>query len=224
MAGKRRRTIFFWGFRLPLYLFVAGIVVCNLWIVLSTHSRIFDSLDAIAPNTVGVVLGTSKKVAAGRPNLHFENRLSAAAALYHAGKVKHLLVSGYRDSQYYDEPRDMTKKLEELGVPSSAITSDQEGLRTLDSIIRAKKVFGLSEFTVISDDFHVSRALFIADRENIDAIAFRGESVGLTFSGKARVREYFARVKAVLDLYLLDTEPATIDEPVKILVQGVDST
>jgi SanA protein len=220
MAGKRRRTIFFWTIKLPFVLFGGTVIICNLWVVLSTHSRVFKTVDAIDSNPVGIVLGTSKKVAAGRPNLHFENRLSAAAELYHAGKVKHLLVSGHRDSQYYDEPRDMHRKLKELGVPSAAITEDEAGLRTLDSIVRAKRVYGLSEATVISDDFHVGRALFIADREGLDAIAFRGESVGLRFSMKARVREYFARVKAVLDLYLLDTEPANIGEPVKILIQG----
>lgn len=220
MARKRKRSLSFWIFKLPLGLVAAGVIVCNLWIVLSTHERVFQSVDSVDSNTVGIVLGTSKNVAAGRPNLHFDNRLSAAAELYHAGKVKHLLVSGHRDSQYYDEPRDMRKMLQELGVPGDAITEDQAGLRTLDSIVRANRVYGLSEATVISDDFHVNRALFIADREGIDAIAFRGDSVSLRFSMKARVREYFARVKAVLDLYLLNTEPARVDDPVKILVQG----
>jgi SanA protein len=220
MAGNPRRTIFFWTIKLPFLLFAAAVVVCNLWIILSTRDRVFKSIDAVEPNQIGIVLGTSKKIAAGRPNQHFENRLAAAAELYHAGKVKHLLVSGSRDSQYYDEPRDMHQKLQELGVPSAAITEDECGLRTLDSIVRAKRVYGLSEVTVISDDFHVGRALFIADREGLDAIAFRGDSVSLRFSMKARVREYFARVKAVLDLYLLDTEPALVGEPVEILVQG----
>jgi SanA protein len=107
-----------------------------------------------------------------------------------------------------------------LGVPSNAITEDEGGLRTLDSIVRAKRVYGLSKATVISDDFHVARALFIADREGLDAIAFRGDSVSLRFSTKARVREYFARVKAILDLYFLDTEPTLVGEPIEILVQG----
>lgn len=168
---------------------------------------------------VGIVLGTSKKVAPDEPNPHFENRIAAAAELFRAGKVRHLLVSGHRDSQYYDEPRDMTAKLVELGVPTSAITPDNAGLRTLDSVVRAREIYRLERVTVISDDFHVPRALFIADHKGIEAIAMRGESVPFKRSLKARAREYFARVKAVIDLFFLRTQPANLGEPQEILVQ-----
>ena len=217
---KKWRSPLFWLSWLPLLVLVGGIVACNVWVVTSTDDAIFESVDSIRSNTVGMVLGTSKKVAPNQPNLHFEHRLEAAAKLYHAGKVKHLLVSGDRDSEYYNEPRDMTKKLMELGVPSNAITADNAGYRTLDSVIRARRVFGLRRMTVISDDFHVARALFIANKEGIDAVALRSEPVELRLSFKARTREWLARVKAVLDLYILDTEPSLLGEPVEILVDS----
>ncbi|MCB1235050.1 MAG: YdcF family protein, partial [Verrucomicrobiae bacterium] len=183
---------------------VAALVIgSNGWIVFSARGRVYDSVEEIEARPVGIVLGTSKNVAKDRPNPHFENRLKAAAALYQSGKVGGLLVSGHRDSKYYDEPRDMEAKLKALGVPASAISADSSGARTLDSMVRAHEVFGLSNVTVISDDFHVGRALFIADRAGLDAIAFRCEPVPIDESVQARVREYFARVKAVLDLYLL---------------------
>ena len=218
MARKKKRSIFFYLFWGPPALVLAAVLACNLWVVISTDDDVFDAVEKIESNTVGIVLGTSKKVAPNQANLHFEHRLEAAAKLYHAGKVQHLLVSGDRDSEYYNEPRDMTKKLMELGVPSNAITADNAGYRTFDSVVRARRVFGLRRMTVISDDFHVARALFIAKKEGIDAIALRSESVALKLSFKARAREYLARVKAVLDLYILDTQPSLLSEPVEILV------
>jgi SanA protein len=201
MARKRWRSIFFWIFVLPLLSVAAVVVACNLWIVLSTKGRVFDSVAGIESRTVGIVLGTSKKVGPDTPNQHFVNRLAAAAALFQEGKVERLLVSGYRDSKYYDETRDMMAKLKELGVPESGILADDQGLRTYDSVMRAKTVFGFDKVILISDDFHVNRALFIADRCGLDAIALRSERVDYGDSRKVRMREYFARVKAVIDLY-----------------------
>ena len=203
---------------LPFAVVGAVLIASNVWVVVSTYGRVYESVESVPANAVGIVLGTSKKVAPDQENPHFENRLDAAAKLYESGKVRHLLVSGHRE-EYYDEPRDMTKGLVERGVPATAITPDVAGHRTLDSIVRAHEVYGLEQMTVISDDFHVPRALFIADRKGIEAVALHGEAVGFEQSLHARLREYFARVKAVIDLYLLDTQPADLGEPQEILVQ-----
>jgi len=202
MARKRWRSIFFWTFVLPALLLTALVAGCNLWIVLSTRARVHDSVTMIEAREVGVVLGTSKKTGPDTPNRHFENRMAAAAALFAEGKVTRLLVSGYRDSEYYDETRDMIKKLKELGVPESALLADDRGVRTLDSIMRVKSVFGFDRVVIISDDFHVNRALFIADHSDLEAIALSSETVDYGDSRKVRMRECFARVKAVLDLYV----------------------
>lgn len=214
MAGRRRRFLVFSIFVLPPLLVAVVVVTCNLWIVLSTREQVYDSVSEIEARAVGVVLGTSKKTGPDTPNAHFENRLAAAASLYHEGKADTLLVSGYRDSHYYDETRDMIARLRELGVPESAMLADDRGARTLDSVARAKTVFGFDRIVIISDDFHVNRALFIANRRGVDAIALRSESVDYRDSRKARVREYFARVKAVIDLYVYPpggtTEPPAL--------------
>ena len=203
MARKRKRSIFFWMIILPFVALVVGIVGCNVWIVASTKGRIFDTPAKIEGQSVGLVLGTSKKVAPDIPNQHFVNRLVAAAELFHAGKVQQLLVSGYRDSKYYDETKDMIAKLIELEVPEGKIIADDQGLRTLDSVMRASSEYGLDEMVIISDDFHVGRALFIADHLGLDAVALRSETVSRHDSRGVRWREYFARVKAVIDLYLI---------------------
>ncbi len=215
MARKRWCSIFFWLLAFPVLLLVTAVAGCNLWVVVSTRSRVFDSAAAIEPREVGVVLGTSKKTGPDTPNRHFENRMAAAASLFREGKVKRLLVSGYRDSDYYDETRDMITKLKELGVPGEALLADERGVRTLDSIVRVKEIFGFDRVVIVSDDFHVNRALFIADHSGLAAIALRSETVDYGDSRKVRMREFFARVKAVLDLYFLSpaTETAAPDAP-----------
>lgn len=206
MARKRKRSIFFWMISLPILAVIVLIVGCNVWIVTSTKGRVFDSPQEIDRQSVGLVLGTSKKVAPDTPNKHFVNRIAAAAELFHSGKVGRLLVSGYRDSEYYDETKDMIAKLIELGVPEKMIMADDRGSRTLHSVMRASTVYKLDRLVIISDDFHVGRALFIADHLGMDAVALRSEAVDRDDSRGVRWREYFARVKAVLDLYLLPPE------------------
>ncbi len=223
MARKKKKSPFRWLIRLflwPIGALFGLVLLCNLWIVLVTQDHIYASADQLENNEVALVLGTSKNIAPNQPNQHFVHRLEAAAKLYHAGKVRHILVSGDRDSIYYNEPRDMREKLISLGVPEEAITTDDAGFRTLDSVVRAKKIFGLDKFTVITDDFHVSRALFIARKEHLDVVAFVSEPVDYRMSFKTRVREYLARVKAVMDLYILRTEPEMLGHQERILVQN----
>jgi SanA protein len=138
--------------------------------------------------------------------------MTAAAELYKAGKIDHVVVSGDNREKYYNEPANMRDRLVELGVPASAITRDFAGLRTLDSVVRAKEVWGLESYTVISDDFHVARAVFLARAKGMeDVVAYRSETVDAGSSGKSRARETLARVKAVLDV-ILGTEPKFLSD------------
>ena len=218
MSLKKKRFILLKVVALLLLLIGGFVLFCNLWVVLSTNSRVYDSIEFVKNNDVGLVLGTSKKVAPNSPNPHFEHRMAAAAKLYRDGKVRHLLVSGDGASPYYNEPRDMTAKLVELGVAKGAISPDNAGLRTLDSITRAEQIYGLKNLTIVSDGFHVNRALFIASKVGIDAVAFSSQPVKLKYSTKTRLREYLARVLVVLDLYVFGTRPEKLGEPVEILI------
>ncbi len=183
-----------------LFLFILG---CNLWVVLSTRDRVLTGEEGIEEGALVLVLGTSKKVGPETPNPHFENRIEAAVALFESGKAGGILVSGHRSSRYYDEVKDMRERLREHGVPEEIILSDPLGLRTYDSIERARTEFGFDRIVIVSDRFHVHRALFIADRTGVEAVAYRSEPVPFRISGQTRFRECFARVKAVLDLYLV---------------------
>lgn len=174
----------------------------------AANGRVFHSVDDIPAREVGLVLGTSKLTKHGLPNLHFNQRIAAAVALYRAGKVHHLLVSGDNHITTYDEATDMRNALVAAGVPTNAITCDYAGFHTLDSVVRAKEVFGLSQCTIISEEFHCPRALWIAQQHGLDAIAFAAPDVGLRgWSLRAKFREQFARVWCGVDLYVLHRQP-----------------
>jgi SanA protein len=188
----------------------------------ASAGRIYTQIEAVPANDVGLVLGTSRLVKNGKPNLHFNQRIAAAAALYHAGKVRHLLVSGDNHVASYDEPDDMRAALVAAGVPTNAITCDYAGFRTLDSVVRAKEIFGLSPCMIISEEFHCPRALWIAREHGLDAIAFAAPDVGLkSWSLRADVREQFARDWCAVDLYLLHRGPKFLGPKEPIVLSAV---
>jgi len=190
----------------------------------AANGRVFRSVAAIPEREVGLVLGTSKETRHGKANLHFNQRIEAAAALFHAGKVRHLLVSGDNHIASYDEPDDMRAALIAAGVPASAITCDYAGFRTLDSVVRAKEVFDLSQCTIISEDFHCPRVLWIAQQHGLDAIAFAAPDVSLKgWSLRANVREQLARSWCAVDLYLLHRGPKFLGKEEPILLSNTAS-
>lgn len=204
-----------------LYLFtflILLVMLTNIWIVQSTRSKVYCDYDSIADNSVALVLGTSSLLSSGQPNPYFNNRMKTAADLYKLGKVKHFIVSGDNRTKYYNEPMVMQRALLNRGVPLSAITLDYAGLRTLDSIVRSKEIFGQQEITIITQNFHCYRALFISDFYGIEAVAYVANDPVQANSKLVHWREYFARTKAVLDLYVLQTAPRHLGqkEPIKL--------
>lgn len=182
------------------------ILCCDQLVEREASGLTFDKAEDIPFRKVGLVLGT-KRFSGGRENLFFRYRMEAAAELFHSGKVAHLLVSGDNSKKDYDESSDMRSALIGLGVPDSCITSDFAGLRTLDSVVRCKLIFGVDSVTIISQKFHNERALFLAAHQRMKAIAFNAKEVPMHYAVKTRFREWFARVKAVLDAYVFNTGP-----------------
>ncbi|TAL01167.1 MAG: vancomycin high temperature exclusion protein [Verrucomicrobia bacterium] len=170
--------------------------------------RIFHSVNETPQNDVALVLGTGKLTPRGRPNLHFNQRINAAVELYQSGKVHHLLVSGDNHIKGYDEPTDMRDALIAAGVPTNAITCDYAGFRTLDSVVRAQTVFGLKNFTIVTEEFHCPRSVWIARQRGLNAVAFAAPDLtSRRWTVRVKVREALARVLCGLDLYLLHTQP-----------------
>ncbi|MCW3072200.1 MAG: putative rane protein [Bacteroidetes bacterium] len=210
------KRIFKWAGYLVLF---TGIIIlfCNAWIIKSTKSQIYNDVSKIGARTVGLVLGTNK-FSRGKPNLFFNYRIEAAVQLFKAGKIKHIIVSGDNSKEEYDESTDMHDALVEAGIPDTCITMDFAGFRTLDSVVRCLKVFGQTDVIIISQEFHNERALFIANYYKMNALAFSTKEVPMRYSIKTSVREYFAKCKAVLDLYVLHKQPHFLGEEVKIRI------
>ncbi len=193
-----------------------SIVWSNYCIISSTKTQLYTDVIKIPSRKVGLVLGASKQTSRGTSNLYFTYRIQAAYQLFKAHKVQYLLVSGDNHIKGYDEPSDMRDALLALGVPDSCIVLDYAGFRTLDSVVRCEEVFGEDSVTIISQEFHNQRAVFIANKSHLSAIAFNAHEVNKNYSLKTRIREYFARVKCILDLYVLGTSPKFLGDKIKI--------
>ena len=191
------------------------IISANYAIEKTAQNRIYSNIEQIPHNKVGLVLGTSKYLRNGQLNAYFYFRIKAAADLYKHHKIDYILVSGDNGNTNYNEPEDFKNALIEQGVPADKIYLDFAGFRTLDSVVRAKEIFGQEKFTVISQKFHNERAVFLAKHFNVDAIGFNAKDVN-NFGGlKTKLREYLARTKAVWDIFW-GVQPKFGGKPIKI--------
>jgi len=198
-------------------LLISIVALSNYWLINTSEGKVYNDVSKIPINDVGLVLGANPKIFNKYKNPYFYNRIDAAEKLYKSGKVKHLLLSGDNGTKGYNEPEEMKLALMERGVPESAITLDFAGFRTLDSIVRSQKIFQQKKITVLSQEFHNYRALFIANHYGIDAVAFNAKAVN-SGSQKTIYREYLARFKAVLDLYILRKQPKFLGEKIDIVI------
>jgi SanA protein len=183
------------------------LLLCHWWVSRAGGLPLFDSVEQMPANEAALVLGTAPVLARGIPNRYFVARMNAAAALYHAGKAKVLLLSGNGRDDSYNEPMAMREALMVRGVPKAVLIEDRAGMRTLDSVIRAKSVFGFDRLTVISQEFHNRRALFFCKHFQIDAVALNATSVVGDYSWRLTWREFAARAIAVLNVCSTAAEP-----------------
>lgn len=193
---------------------LTGLVLLVAYVTISraTDALVFTELDDLPDREVGLVLGTTPRLRDGTANAYFDYRMDAAARLWQSGKVKTLLLSGDNLDRRYDEPKYMRKALAERGVDDDAMVLDRAGVRTFDSVLRARVTYGVDAPIIVSQEFHNRRALFIARHYGIDAVGYNARDVTLDVGFRTRVREAFARVKTLLDLWILGTRPADLAE------------
>lgn len=186
----------------------------------STASRIY-TLDTVPEREVALVLGA--KIWGDQPSHMLEDRLAAALALYQSGRCEKLILSGAHHREDYDEVGVMRRWLEARGVSPDDIYLDHAGLRTLDSMVRAKQVFGVDELIVVSQDFHVPRAVYLAGSVGLDAIAVaapaRYDYPALLVRRNA-LRERVASTRAWLDVHVLRTKPKFAGDPIDLALSG----
>ena len=192
------------------------VVASTLLVSRGASGKTYSDLSAIPARRVGLVLGCSRLLGGGMHNTFFDNRIDAAARLFRAAKVEYLIVSGDYHTRGYDEPSDMKQALIDSGVPAERIFCDYAGFRTLDSVIRAREIFGQTSVTVISQEFHNQRAIFIGEHRGIDIIGFNAAEVDAYDSFKTKCREVLARAGLMLDLFVVRREPKFLGPKVSL--------
>lgn len=214
---KRKQLMYKVLLLIPSCLLVFALIaqMCFHHVESNTEASTFDAVQLVPYQKVALVLGTSKRIRDGRQNLFFNYRMDAAEALFKAGKVNYLVLSGDNGSIYYNEPQDMKNELVQRGIPAERIYLDYAGFRTFDSVIRMNAIFGQSSFTIVSQEFHNRRAVFIAQSMGLNAVGFNAKTVSAYGGMKTMLREYLARVKVILDLWL-SAEPRFLGEPIAI--------
>lgn len=209
--------VFTWLPILTLVLTVSLIAI-DRWVSYSAQDQLFSDIEDVDSFDVAVVLGTSKYL--GKVlNEYYINRIDAAIELYQQGKVENFLLSGDNAHRSYNEPWTMKRDLLKAEIPEENIYLDYAGFRTLDSVVRAKEIFDTNNFLIISQKFHCERAIFIANSHNIDAKCFAVAGPSKHSGFKVRLREVFARAKAVLDIYIINAEPKFLGPKEPIVIE-----
>lgn len=182
----------------------------------STEEFVSDKLEILPKTKVAVVLGTAPNLVSGYQNYYFTYRIEAATKLYQSGKVTHFILSGDHGRKNYNEPEAMKQALIKNGIPENVIYLDYAGFRTLDSMIRAKEIFGQKEFIVVSQEFHNQRAVYIARQNGINAYGYNAKDVNKHAGLKTNIREYFARTKVLIDSFF-GIQPKFLGEKIEII-------
>ena len=191
-------------------------VLCSYWIEKASDKFLYDDLKNIPACKTAIVLGTSKHLGNGNENLYFSYRIDAAEKLFKSGKVHFLILSGDNRVNDYNEPKSMQNVLRRRGIPDSCLVLDYAGLRTFDSMVRCKQVFGQDSVIVVSQRFQNARAVFISDHIGLTCFGYSAGEVTTLNGAKLKVREFFSRIKCVLDFYVLDTKPRHLGEKIRI--------
>lgn len=201
-----------------LLLFVAGflfILFANYTIKNESDEFLYTDVSKIPSCKTALVLGTSKTLSNGNPNLYFSYRIKATAELYKAGKIKYIIVSGDNSVEGYNEPEEMKNDLIAEGIPADKIFEDFAGFRTLDSVVRAKEIFGQEKFIIVSQRFHNERAVFLAQKNGLTAYGYNAADVNKYAGIKTNLREYLAKAKVFVDL-LFGVDPTFGGEKIEI--------
>jgi SanA protein len=217
MRRPRLRPVF--GCLIVVALLGVAMLGLSWWRVSRCGKFAQGDLTLLPAKKVGLVLGCSPRLGNGSLNWFFKNRMDAAAQLFKSGKVEYLLVSGDNRFRTYDEPTEMKKALIERGVPAAKIICDYAGLTTLDSMVRAKAVFGQESVIVISQRFHNERAIYLARAFGVDAVGYNATDVSVSSAPRTYLREILSRQRAWIDANILRRKPRHLGPLVAIVDQ-----
>lgn len=206
---KSRRVILLGAI---LSLLVLGLLVVCPFSSMGTF--IYQETTGLPQKRAWLLLGTTPSVE-GRKNIFFEQRILAAKELYGAKKIDAIIASWDNAHYSYNEPELMKQALIKAWIPEEKIILDYAGFRTLDSVVRAREVFSQTGYIIISQDFHLERALYIARNKGIDAYGYSAGQVPFSIAPRVYVREIGARLVALFDV-LIGASPKFLGEKISL--------
>lgn len=181
------------------------------------NNFIYKDIKEVPKKNAALLLGTAKYVKKGKQNYFYTYRIRAAIKLWEAKKIDAIVVSGDNGTRYYNETETMFRDLVKAGIPAKHIAKDYAGFRTFDSIVRAKEIFDLEDYIIITQEFHLKRALYLAHEKGHKAIGFAAHDIkGTDAAKRMEAREFLAGIKAYLDINLLNTQPKFLGKKVKV--------
>ena len=192
------------------------VALINGFVIVTTASDIKSSIDELHTAQTVIILGAGV-TSQGELSPIFKDRVDTAVAVYVAGKVGKILVSGDNSSLAYNEVVPVQEYLVQLGIPSEDIFLDYAGFDTYDTMYRARAVFAVDSAIVVTQAFHLPRAVFLADVLGIEVEGIPASSYKT--STRNFWREVAARVKAILDIMIKST-PTYLGEPIPITGDG----
>lgn len=207
---------------LALILIIGFAVGCFYGVPVYMHKTVEQYMVSVAssPNCDAIMVLGALVYQNGTPSPVLEDRLLYALELYQAGKAEKIIVSGDHGQANYDEVNVMKAYLMDKGVPRTDIFMDHAGFDTFDSMVRAKEIFQVKSLLVSTQEFHMSRALYIARRIGIDAYGYPSPDKEIYSMQKLNFREKLASLKAVLDTDILRREPKFGGEAIPIWKDG----
>lgn len=180
----------------------------------STSKYIFAKAEDVPTSYTVIVLGASVR-ANGNLSTILKDRVESALQLYMTGKVKRFLLSGDNGTKEYNEPEAMKEYLIDRGVPEDHIFLDYAGFDTYDSMYRASAVFEVKDAIVVTQNFHLPRALYIARKLGLNYIGYVGDKHIYAHEDANKKREILANVKAYLEL-TFQKEPTYLGNKIPI--------
>ena len=204
-----------WLFFLLFFAALAVAPLMNWWVHRQARPYVVEA-EKVEHAQVGIVLGALVYGKSGRLSPVLEDRVDTAIALYKAGKVERLLMSGDHGQSNYDEVNAMRRYARDHGVPDDRIFTDHAGFNTYDTMVRARKVFLVENAVVVTNGFHLDRSVFLARSAGIRAQGVVADKRPYSDANYNDQREFLARCKAVLNVYLLRPDPAFLGPAIPI--------
>lgn len=197
-----------------IILILLGIAICYCIIKWTAASGLYYDVDQLPFQETALILGTAKFTQRGGINLFFKYRMDAAELIFEKHKSWHFIVSGAgKHHLAISEAEDMKASLVKRGLPDEIIITDDGGYRTWDSIWHCMHTFNCHQVMVVSQQFHVERAIFIGRSQGMHVIGFCSKDVTGKIAVKMFLRECLARVKCIFDCYITHPKPVFMKKP-----------